>query len=125
MPSISLLLPFVVCGEGDRRVTLVSLSGCVRHLLISMYARCGELGCAHKVFDEIANRDLVSWNSMIYGCVRMGFMKGALELFKEMKKDGFELDEMPFVTVLGACGDLGDLGLGKVVEVYVVENEME
>nr|GEU55908.1 putative reverse transcriptase domain-containing protein [Tanacetum cinerariifolium] len=163
MSLISLLPPFVACGDGDRRVTLVSLSliflfgilichlyllslanvggvdhgrlahcnvvkyglmedGYVRHSLISMYARCGELGCAHKMFDEIADKDLVSWNSMIYGCVRMGFTKGALELFNEMKNDGFEPDEMTFVIVLGACGDLG---LGKVVEVYVVENEME
>ncbi|GJW66475.1 pentatricopeptide repeat-containing protein [Tanacetum coccineum] len=87
-----------------------------------MYARCRELGCARKVFDEIADRDLVSWNSMIYGCVKTGFAKGALELFKEMKRDGFEPDEMTVVSMLGACRDLG---LGKVVEEYVVENEME
>ncbi|GKE30801.1 pentatricopeptide repeat-containing protein [Tanacetum coccineum] len=101
------------------------VDGYVRHSLISMYAKCGELGRARKVFDEIADRDLVSWNSMISGCVKMGFAKGALELFEEMKRDGFEPDEMTVVSVLGACGDLGDLGLGKVVEVYVVENEME
>ncbi|GJX64112.1 pentatricopeptide repeat-containing protein [Tanacetum coccineum] len=51
-----------------------------------------------------------------------GIYKGALELFKEMKRDGFEPDEMTVVSVLGVCGDLG---LGKVVEEYVVENEME
>ncbi|GKB04986.1 pentatricopeptide repeat-containing protein [Tanacetum coccineum] len=77
------------------------------------------------VFDEIADRDLVSWNSMIFGCVKMGFAKGTFELFKEMKRDGFKPDDMTVVSVLGACGDLGDLGLGKVVEEYVVENEME
>ncbi|GJS55960.1 pentatricopeptide repeat-containing protein [Tanacetum coccineum] len=101
------------------------VDGYVRHSLISMYARCGELGCARKVFDEIADRDLVSWNSMIFGCVEMGFAKGALELFKEMKRDGFEPDDMTVVSVLGACEDLGDLGLGNVVEEYVGENEME
>ncbi|PWA94534.1 pentatricopeptide repeat (PPR-like) superfamily protein [Artemisia annua] len=101
------------------------VDGYVRHSLISMYVKCGELGCARKVFDEIDERDLVSWNSMISGCVKMGFAKGALELFEEMKRDGFEPDEMTVVSVLGACGDIGNLELGKVVEEYVVENEME
>nr|GEW97844.1 hypothetical protein [Tanacetum cinerariifolium] len=33
MPPISLLPPFVVCDDGDRRVTLVSLGGYVRFVL--------------------------------------------------------------------------------------------
>ncbi|GJZ55261.1 pentatricopeptide repeat-containing protein [Tanacetum coccineum] len=86
MSSISLLSQFVVCGDGDRQSACdagelrrlahcnvvkygLMVDGYVRHSLISMYARCGELGCARKVFDEIADRDLVSWNSMISGCV--------------------------------------------------------
>nr|GEX03109.1 hypothetical protein [Tanacetum cinerariifolium] len=59
---------------------------------------------------------------MIYGCVKMGFEKGVLKLFKEIKRDGFEPDEMSVLIVLGMRGDLG---LGKVVEENVVENEME
>ncbi|GJX22027.1 pentatricopeptide repeat-containing protein [Tanacetum coccineum] len=88
MSSISLLPPFVVCGDGDRRVTL--------------------------------GFGVVEFND-IWVC-EDGIYEGALELFKEMKRDGFEPDEMTVVSVLGACGDLG---LGKVVEEYVVENEME
>ncbi|PWA57090.1 Pentatricopeptide repeat-containing protein [Artemisia annua] len=82
-------------------------------------------GCARNVFDKIVERDLVSWNLMISGCVKIGFAKGALELFEDMKRDGFDPDEMTAVSVLRECGDIGNLELGKVVEEYFVENEME
>ncbi|KDP46635.1 hypothetical protein JCGZ_04569 [Jatropha curcas] len=97
----------------------------VNHSLITMYARCSELGYAYKVFDDICERDLVSWNSMISGYSKMGFAQDAVRLFGEMKEQGFVPDEMTLVSVLGACGDLGDLSLGKWVEGFVDEKKME
>ncbi|XP_077236816.1 pentatricopeptide repeat (PPR-like) superfamily protein [Tasmannia lanceolata] len=105
--------------------TGLDLDGHVTHSLITMYARCGELGIARKVFDGILQRDLVSWNSMISGYSRMGFASEAVGLFGEMRVAGFKPDEMTLVSVLGACGDLGDLELGKWVEGFVEENGME
>jgi pentatricopeptide repeat protein len=95
------------------------------HSLITMYARCGELGWARKVFDEITERDLVSWNSMISGYSKMGYAADAVRLFQEMREVGFEPDEMTLVSVLGACKDIGDLSLGRWVEEFVVENKIE
>lgn len=83
------------------------------------------MGSARKVFDEITERDLVSWNSMISGYVKMGFAGKAVELFREMREEGFVPDEMTVVSILGACGDLGDLSLGKLIEEFVVGNKMK
>ncbi|KAF5207532.1 Pentatricopeptide repeat-containing protein [Thalictrum thalictroides] len=94
----------------------------VAHSLITMYARCSELGFARNVFDEISERDLVSWNSMIYGYSKMGFAAEAVGLFRRMRVAGFQPDEMTLVSVLGACGDLGDLVLGKWVEGFAEDN---
>ena len=99
--------------------------GHVSHSLISMYAKCDDLGCAREVFDEITQRDLVSWNSMISGYSQMGCARDAVGLFREMKDAGFEPNEMTLVSVLGACGALGDLSLGRWVEEFVVENKLE
>lgn len=93
--------------------------------LITMYAMCGELGFARKVFDEISQRDLVSWNSMISGYSKMGRAGDAVGLFSKMRDAGFEPNEMTLVSVLGACGDLGDLSLGRWVEDFAVEKKLQ
>ena len=98
--------------------------GHVSHSLITMYARCGKMGDARKVFDEISQKDLVSWNSMISGYSKMRHAGEAVGLFREMMEAGFQPNEMSLVSVLGACGELGDLKLGTWVEEFVVENKM-
>lgn len=102
----------------------LSIDSYISHSLITMYARCNELGCARKVFDEISEKDLVSWNSLISGYSKLGYAKEAVELFGGLKDAGFEPDEMTLVSVLGACGELGNLDLGRLVEEYVVDNKM-
>ena len=99
--------------------------GYVSHSLITMYGKCGELGCARKVFDEITERDLVSWNSMISGYSKMGHAKDAMVLFREMLDAGFEPNDVTLIGVLGACGDLGDLSLGRWVEEFIVGKKLE
>ncbi|XP_038889591.1 pentatricopeptide repeat-containing protein At2g34400 [Benincasa hispida] len=98
--------------------------GHVSHSLITMYARCGQVGDARKVFDEIPEKDLVSWSSMISGYSKMRHAGEAVGLFREMMEAGFQPNEMALVSVLGACGELGDLKLGTWVEEFVVENKM-
>ena len=94
--------------------------------MITMYFRCGENGVARKVFDEITEKDLVSWNSLLSGYAKLGFAREAVEVFGRLREEsGFEPDEMSLVSVLGACGELGDLELGRWVEGFVVERGMK
>ncbi|XP_057754257.1 pentatricopeptide repeat-containing protein At2g34400 [Arachis stenosperma] len=95
------------------------------HSLITMYSRCGQSWSARKVFNEIPDKDLVSWNSMISGYVKAGLAREAVEVFGEMRREGFVPDEMSLVSVLGACGEIGDLELGRWVDGFVVDNGME
>uniref|UniRef100_A0A7N0UGY5 Chlororespiratory reduction 21 n=1 Tax=Kalanchoe fedtschenkoi TaxID=63787 RepID=A0A7N0UGY5_KALFE len=99
--------------------------GHVSNSLITMYSSCGMLGDARKMFDEISVRDLVSWNSIISGCSKLGFAEEAVCLFWEMGEAGFRPDEMTLVSVLRACGELGDLRFGEWIRKFVDENEME
>ncbi|XP_074284897.1 pentatricopeptide repeat-containing protein At5g44230-like [Silene latifolia] len=59
--------------------------------LVDMYVKCGELGCARKVFDEMSVRDVVTWTSLIVGYAGVGDMECARELFDGLGggKDGF------------------------------------
>ncbi|GMH12494.1 hypothetical protein Nepgr_014335 [Nepenthes gracilis] len=52
--------------------------------LIHMYASCGIISCARKVFDEMLDKNLVSWNSMLDGYAKCGDLNAARELFESM-----------------------------------------
>lgn len=52
--------------------------------LIDMYVKCGELGDACKLFDEMPVRDVSSWNALISGYMKDGAVDLAQELFDEM-----------------------------------------
>ncbi|XP_004232191.1 pentatricopeptide repeat-containing protein At3g29230 [Solanum lycopersicum] len=79
----------------------------VCNALIDMYAKCGCLHKAYKVFNGLKKRDLVSWNAMIHGLAMHGRGKKALELFIRMKQEGFVPDKVTLVGILCACNHTG------------------
>ncbi|XP_058752869.1 putative pentatricopeptide repeat-containing protein At3g49142 [Vicia villosa] len=81
--------------------------------LIDMYARCGCLEDAKRVFDRMKFRDVASWTSLIssYGMTGQGC--NAVELFTEMLNSGQTPDSIAFVAILSACSHSGLLEEGK------------
>ncbi|PKA66800.1 Pentatricopeptide repeat-containing protein [Apostasia shenzhenica] len=56
----------------------------VQNSLLEMYTKVDELITAHKVFDEMTERDSVSWNTIITAHARLGQMREARALFDSM-----------------------------------------
>lgn len=56
----------------------------VQNSLVHFYSSCGFIGLARKVFDEMAERDVVSWNSIMNGYVNVGELVVARQLFDAM-----------------------------------------
>ncbi|KAM1320499.1 hypothetical protein ACFX14_005538 [Malus domestica] len=73
------------------------------NMLINMYSKCGLLDCAGKVFDEMPERSLVSWNTMIGSLARNGEEQEALGLFLQMQRQGNTFSEFTVSSVLCAC----------------------
>lgn len=96
----------------------------VQNTLIHLYGSCKKLRDAHKVFDEMSHRTLVSWNSMVSVNVECGWLYEALGLFVKMKNSGLVPDETTMVVVLSACSRIGNLSLGKWVHSQVIERGM-
>ncbi|XP_060169356.1 pentatricopeptide repeat-containing protein ELI1, chloroplastic-like [Lycium barbarum] len=51
--------------------------------LVCFYAKCGFLEDAHQVFDDILEKNVVSWTAIMTGYIDFGKFKEAIELFKE------------------------------------------
>ncbi|PWA46750.1 pentatricopeptide repeat (PPR) superfamily protein [Artemisia annua] len=73
------------------------------NMLINMYSKCGFLDYARKVFDEMPERTLVSWNTMIGSYTQNGNEREALNLFVMMQRDGTEFSEFTLSGILCAC----------------------
>ncbi|KAL6523224.1 hypothetical protein OROGR_016827 [Orobanche gracilis] len=75
--------------------------------LIDMFVKCGSLERSRKLFDCMQNPDVVSWSSLIVGYAQFGNGEEAFNLFKRMKKQSIEPNQVTFVGVLTACSHVG------------------
>eukprot|EP01018_Ginkgo_biloba_P020813 Gb_00194 [translate_table: standard] len=92
----------------------------VGNALISFYAKCGRIESARQLFYKMSQRDVVSWNAMIVGCVQNGHANEALKLFKEMHLANMTPDSVTMVSMLQACAHLGVLQQGREIHDYVI-----
>uniref|UniRef100_A0A1D1YFZ6 Pentatricopeptide repeat-containing protein At5g66520 n=1 Tax=Anthurium amnicola TaxID=1678845 RepID=A0A1D1YFZ6_9ARAE len=56
----------------------------VQNGLIHMYASCGCIDSARKVFDHSLSRDVISWTAMVHGYAKSGQIEEARRLFDRM-----------------------------------------
>ncbi|XP_034693070.1 pentatricopeptide repeat-containing protein At4g21065-like, partial [Vitis riparia] len=101
----------------------------VETALVNFYAKCEDIVLASKVFDEITDRNLVAWSTMISGYARIGLVNEALGLFRDMQKAGVVPDEVTMVSVISACAASGALDTGKWMHAYInkqlIETDLE
>ncbi|CAN8260023.1 unnamed protein product [Cochlearia groenlandica] len=77
--------------------------------LLSVYSQSRRLDDAHKVFDEIPDRSVVSWTALFSGYVGADKHSEAIGLFKKSVEMGVRPDSYMIVRVLSACVRVGDL----------------
>nr|GEV82317.1 putative pentatricopeptide repeat-containing protein At3g11460 [Tanacetum cinerariifolium] len=139
--ALELYKDFESCGVEPNPITLVGVLSSCAHLgdqkigvdiekkiqnssfkdnlflnnaLINMYARCGNLVKAKEIFDNLVEKNLVSWTAIIGGYGMHGQGETAVHLFNEMIRCNIIPDGTIFVSVLSACSHAGltDIGLG-------------
>ncbi|XP_050228673.1 putative pentatricopeptide repeat-containing protein At3g11460, mitochondrial [Mercurialis annua] len=71
--------------------------------LINMYAKCGDLAGARKVFDRMPVRNEISMATMLGGYGMHGRAGEVLVLFDRMLDEGAGVDAVCFTAVLSAC----------------------
>lgn len=75
--------------------------------LLDLYAKCGRISEAKIVFDEIRNKSVVSWTTLIVGLAVNGLGSEAIDLFKEMEVKELAPTDITLVGLLYACSHCG------------------
>lgn len=88
----------------------------VANCLLTMYVKCGEVEHARQLFDEMTEKNLITWNAMISGYAQNGLARHVLELYREMKSINIRPDHVTLLGVLSSCANLGAQSIGSEVE---------
>ncbi|CAN6181925.1 unnamed protein product [Urochloa humidicola] len=90
--------------------------------MLDGYTQAGDIKMARMVFDGMPKRSIVSWNVVLALYAKVKDWRECLRLFDAMMAVGKNIpNEKTFVSVLTACGNLGDLERGKWVHGLVCE----
>ncbi|XP_015075134.1 putative pentatricopeptide repeat-containing protein At1g69350, mitochondrial [Solanum pennellii] len=81
--------------------------------LTDMYAKCGDLRMARRVFDSMFERSIISWSAMIGGYGMHGQIDDAISLFHKMVNSGIKPNDIILTNILSACSHSGYLNEGK------------
>ncbi|TYH84720.1 hypothetical protein ES332_D02G215700v1 [Gossypium tomentosum] len=89
--------------------------------LVDMYGKCGSVSCGQRAFDDMSERNRVSWNSLITCYEQNGPASAALQVFLRMMDCGIEPDELTYASVVSACASLSAIKSGKQIHARVVK----
>lgn len=97
--------------------------------LIDMYAKCGKIKSALRIFEKMPYRNTVAWNVMLSGLAMHGEVGLLLNIFPQMVEEA-KPDDLTFISILTACSHSGLVDLGfyyfyRLESVYGIEPKME
>ncbi|KAF8020057.1 hypothetical protein BT93_G0682 [Corymbia citriodora subsp. variegata] len=98
-------------SEGSKGV--LQSNKVVATALIDMYCKCGRLEGAKEIFDQMRQKDIVSFNAMIMGLAMNGEGEEALRLFSSIQDFSLHPDSSTFLAALCACSHSGLLDEGR------------
>ncbi|CAM6107095.1 unnamed protein product [Calypogeia fissa] len=93
--------------------------------LLQMYAKCGCITKARRVFENMTNRNSFTWNIMIGAYAERGSGVEAYLLFLKMRREGFEPDAITYISILNASASSGALEWVKEVHGHASKAGLE
>jgi pentatricopeptide repeat protein len=92
----------------------------VANAIVDMYVKCGELGKARAVFDELLPfRNVASWNILIGGYAQCSRGEEALQCYARMQCEAFSPDAVSCICAVKACSSTEAYGRGKMVHAMI------
>eukprot|EP00268_Persea_americana_P019751 TRINITY_DN20161_c0_g1_i1.p1 TRINITY_DN20161_c0_g1~~TRINITY_DN20161_c0_g1_i1.p1 ORF type:complete len:638 (+),score=90.13 TRINITY_DN20161_c0_g1_i1:77-1990(+) len=102
----------------------------VGNSLVNMYAKCGDIEGSSRVFSSIINKDLISWNTMLFGFGLHGLAQDALRVYEDMVFLRVKPDKVTFIGLLMTCSHSGQIEQGHMLfdlmkSVYGISQEVD
>ncbi|KAK8936170.1 Pentatricopeptide repeat-containing protein [Platanthera zijinensis] len=104
-----------------QKLDLFNNGSAVGNALISLYSKCGCVDTAVQVFDKMPVKDIISWNTIIHGCVLNDLLNKGIELFYKMLFSGVDMDAATLVSILPAFAEIGALDQGRALHGYTIK----
>ncbi|KAI9100332.1 hypothetical protein K1719_024550 [Acacia pycnantha] len=94
----------------------------VNNALLRFYIECGCLGEALKVFEEMPQRNVVSWNTLMAGVAAQGKVSEAFDVFRVMQRENIRFSWVSLTTILSMCARVTALHSGKEIHGQIVKS---
>ena len=96
----------------------------VKNSLMDMYCKCGCFDNAVRLFKMRGDldRDVVSWNIMVSGCISNHKFEDACNFFWVMRREGLKPDEASYSSVLNASASLSALDQGTLIHDQIIKS---
>lgn len=93
--------------------------------LIKSHFQNGRIDDARKLFDEMTERDVVTWTAMISGFTSCSYYNHAWNMFRDMIKSNIEPNAYSASSVLKTCKAMKDLLCGRLVHSVILKLGLE
>ncbi|XP_059628739.1 pentatricopeptide repeat-containing protein At2g33680-like [Cornus florida] len=90
--------------------------------LVNMYAKLNRMDCAQLVFDEMLQRNTITWTSLMNGYLQMNDVESVFWIARQMYRLQEEFNEHTCSVILRACETHDDRVQGKQIHGFVIKS---
>ncbi|CAA0816837.1 Pentatricopeptide repeat-containing protein -mitochondrial [Striga hermonthica] len=108
------------CLHGLALKSGILSSHIIQSHILSMYSNCESAEDVKVSFDEVVEKDLYSWTSIIVNYARLGRFCECFEMFTKMQADGVDPDGMVIGCLISGFANSMNVGVGKALHGYIL-----
>ncbi|XP_021745830.1 LOW QUALITY PROTEIN: putative pentatricopeptide repeat-containing protein At5g13230, mitochondrial [Chenopodium quinoa] len=97
----------------------------VSNALMDVYAKCERIEDSLVLFEASANKNDVTWNTMIVGYGQLGDGERALILFRGMLEHNVLPTEVTYSSTLRACASLATVDPGMQIHAFTIKTKFD
>lgn len=99
----------------------IGSKGLLGNAIVDLYAKCGNVVFAEKVFNQLDNKELLAWNSLLVMYSRIGLQERVLQCFGSLRDCGLLPNEFTCAIALSVCAKLKNVEYGRFVHCWVIK----